>query len=85
MPKYTQERGNDTEPWITAIVGSTDQKINTPRYQLNPMTENQTITPQPSAPAEDEINLLDLLIVIAKHKKMIIKMTLGAAVLAVGY
>lgn len=49
------------------------------------MTENQAITPQPFAPAEeDEINLLDLLIVIARHKKLIMKITLGAAVLAVG-
>lgn len=48
------------------------------------MSENQTITPQPAAPADDEINLLDLLIVLAKHKKTILGMTLGVAVLAVG-
>jgi uncharacterized protein involved in exopolysaccharide biosynthesis len=34
--------------------------------------------------ADDEINLLDLLIVLAKHKKMIAKVTLAAALLAVG-
>lgn len=35
-------------------------------------------------PAEDEINLLDLLIVLAKHKKMIMGVTFVAALLAVG-
>lgn len=48
------------------------------------MTENQTITPQPSTPEDDEINLLDLLIVLARHKKKILGMTFGAAVLAAG-
>jgi uncharacterized protein involved in exopolysaccharide biosynthesis len=35
-------------------------------------------------PPEDEINLLDLLIVLAKHKKMILSVTFAAALLAVG-
>lgn len=35
--------------------------------------------------ADDEINLLDLLIVLARHKKMIAKVTLAAALLAIGY
>lgn len=48
------------------------------------MTDNQTITPQLAAPADDEINLLDLFIVLLKHKKMILGMTLGVAVLAAG-
>ena len=39
--------------------------------------ENQT-------PVQDEINLLDLLIVLAKHKKMIVKATIAAALLAIG-
>ena len=34
---------------------------------------------------EDEINLLDLLIVLAKHKKRIIGLTFAAALLAIGY
>lgn len=49
------------------------------------MPENQTVSPQSHAPAEDEINLLDLLIVLAKYKKMIIGLTAAAAFLAVGY
>ena len=49
------------------------------------MTENQTLPPPLQAmPDDDEINLLDLLIVLAKHKAMILKVTLGAALLAVG-
>lgn len=49
--------------------------------------ENQTNTPVPDnrQPDEDEIKLLDLLIVLAKHKKRIIGVTLAAALLAVGY
>lgn len=35
-------------------------------------------------PEEDEINVLDLLIVLAKHKKAILGMTFAAAVLAAG-
>lgn len=47
------------------------------------MTETtQLITPS-AAQAVDEISLIDLLIVLAKHKKMIGKVTLAAAVLAV--
>jgi len=49
------------------------------------MSENQTAVPQPTSPDEDEINLLDLLIVLAKHKKRIIGVTFAAALLAVGY
>lgn len=45
------------------------------------MPENQTFTTV--SPAEEEINLLDLLIVLAKHKKMILGITLFAALLAV--
>lgn len=49
--------------------------------------ENQTNTPVPDnrQPDDDEINLLDLLIVLAKHKKRIIGVTFAAALLAVGY
>jgi len=49
--------------------------------------ENQTNTPAPDnrQPDEDEINLLDLLIVLAKHKKRIIGLTIAAALLAIGY
>ena len=49
------------------------------------MSENQTVTQQPPASTEDEINLLDLLIVLAKHKKMILGLTFAAALLAAGY
>ena len=48
------------------------------------MTENQTITPQSPVPEEDEINLLDLLIVLAKRKTMILGVTFVAALLAAG-
>ena len=48
------------------------------------MPENQTITSTPQEMPDDEINLLDLLIVLAKHKVMILIVTLGAALLAVG-
>jgi len=48
------------------------------------MSENQAITTSvQDTPDDDEINLLDLLIVLAKHKAMILKVTLGAALLAV--
>ena len=40
---------------------------------------------EPASIPEDEINLLDLLIVLAKHKKMILSVTFIAAMLAVGY
>lgn len=49
--------------------------------------ENQTshsVVAQPRQADDDEINLLDLLIVLAKHKKMIIGVTFVAALLAVG-
>ena len=49
------------------------------------MSENQIAIQQPATPEEDEINLLDLLIVLAKHKKRIIGATFAAALLAVGY
>ena len=49
------------------------------------MSENQIAIQQPATPDEDEINLLDLLIVLAKHKKRIIGATFAAALLAVGY
>ncbi len=48
------------------------------------MSDNQTTTPQPLVPQDDEINLLDLLIVLAKHKATIVKATIAAALLAVG-
>lgn len=48
------------------------------------MSENQIAIQQPATP-DDEINLLDLLLVLAKHKKMIAKVTIAAALLAVGY
>ncbi len=48
------------------------------------MPDNQATNPlQQAYPDEDEINLLDLLIVLAKHKAMILMVTLGAALLAV--
>src|SRR5450759_2416571 len=48
------------------------------------MSENQTAVQQPTSP-DDEINLLDLMIVLAKHKKMIMLVTFAAALFAVGY
>ena len=48
------------------------------------MSENQAITPLVPDTPDDEINLLDLLIVLAKHKATILKITLGAALLAIG-
>ncbi|TAJ76980.1 MAG: lipopolysaccharide biosynthesis protein [Gallionellaceae bacterium] len=49
------------------------------------MTENQTNTLLQATSDDDEINLLDLLLVLAKNKAMIIKVTLVAALLSVGY
>ena len=49
------------------------------------MSENQIAIQQQATPEDDEINLLDLLIVLAKHKKRIIGATFVAALLAVGY
>src|SRR3989338_4024253 len=47
--------------------------------------ENQNRQPaDTTGQTDDEINLLDLLIVLAKHKKMIAKVTFAAALLAVG-
>jgi uncharacterized protein involved in exopolysaccharide biosynthesis len=40
---------------------------------------------EPVSPPEDEINLLDLLIVLAKRKKMILSVTFAAALLSLGY
>src|SRR5487761_2017028 len=48
------------------------------------MTNDQNYPAPQVAPEEDEINLIDLLIVLAKHKKMILSVTLAAALLAVG-
>jgi tyrosine-protein kinase Etk/Wzc len=48
------------------------------------MSENQTALQQPTS-SDDEINLLDLMIVLAKHKKMIMLVTFAAALFAVGY
>lgn len=46
---------------------------------------NQAAVQRPiQQPEDDEINLLDLLLVIAKHNRFILKLTAGAAVLAVG-
>ena len=48
--------------------------------------EKQTNQPaDTTGQTDDEINLLDLLIVLAKHKKMIAKVTFAAALLAIGY
>ena len=46
------------------------------------MPENQTINP--AMQEEDEISLIDLLIVLAKHKAMILSVTILAALLAIG-
>lgn len=46
--------------------------------------QNQT-NPTPATMDDDEINLMDLLLVIAKHNRFIIKLTLSVAVLAVIY
>jgi uncharacterized protein involved in exopolysaccharide biosynthesis len=48
------------------------------------MTENKNNSTLQAAGEEDEINLLDLLLVLAKNKAMIIKATLSAALLALG-
>jgi len=45
------------------------------------MNLEPVVLPQP---AEDEINLLDLLIVLAKHKIMILRVTFVAALIALG-
>lgn len=48
------------------------------------MTANQNNSVQQPATEDDEINLLDLLLVLAKNKAMIIKVTFAAALLALG-
>ena len=48
------------------------------------MFENQKITNEVQHPEDNEINLLDILIVLAKHKRMILGVTFGTAILAVG-
>lgn len=50
------------------------------------MSENQIAVPvpQPASPVDDD-NLLDLLIVLAKHKIMIIGVTFAAALIAAAY
>ncbi len=46
---------------------------------MNQTTEQST---PPAAQNTDEISLIDLLIVLAKHKRLIAKVTLGAAIIA---
>ena len=48
------------------------------------MSENQKPTNEAQQSDDDEINLLDLLIVLARHKKMILSVTFGAALLVAG-
>ena len=48
------------------------------------MSENQKQNNEAQQPEEDEINLLDLLIILVKHKKMILGVTFAAALLALG-
>jgi uncharacterized protein involved in exopolysaccharide biosynthesis len=43
---------------------------------------NQADMRQPAYPEDDEINLMDLLLVIARHNRFILKLTLGVALLA---
>jgi uncharacterized protein involved in exopolysaccharide biosynthesis len=50
-----------------------------------PDTQNTTHAPQSLPDDEDEISLLDLLIVLAKHKGMILKATTAVAVLSAGF
>ncbi len=49
------------------------------------MSENQKQNNEAQQPEEDEINLLELLIVLVKNKKMILGVTFVAALLAVGF
>ena len=46
--------------------------------------ENTSNAPQPQQPDDDEISLLDLLIVLAKHKKMILGLPFAAAAVVAG-
>jgi len=48
------------------------------------MPENQTAMPQHAPIGDEEISLLGLLIVLAKHKKMIVGITFIAALIAAG-
>ncbi|MGZ8261803.1 MAG: Wzz/FepE/Etk N-terminal domain-containing protein, partial [Methylotenera sp.] len=44
---------------------------------------NQAVAPHPmQQPEDDEINLMELLLVIAKHNRFILKLTVFVAVLA---
>ena len=48
--------------------------------------QNQTNPTAAQAPMDDdEINLMDLLLVVAKHNRFIIKLTLSVAVLSIVY
>ena len=49
-----------------------------------PVSNSPEVTEIPASQAEDEINVLDLLIVLAKHKKLILGLPFAAAVLAAG-
>ncbi len=49
------------------------------------MSENQKQNNEAQQPEEGEINLLELLIVLVKNKKMILGVTFAAALLAVGF
>ncbi|MBI3481044.1 MAG: lipopolysaccharide biosynthesis protein [Nitrosomonadales bacterium] len=49
------------------------------------MTEQQTNSVPQAYPEDDEISLLDLLLVLAKNKAMILKVTFAAALLSIGY
>jgi tyrosine-protein kinase Etk/Wzc len=51
--------------------------------QTSQAVATQTIATQTMQPADDEINLMDLLLVIAKHNRFIIKLTIFAAIVAV--
>jgi uncharacterized protein involved in exopolysaccharide biosynthesis len=51
--------------------------------QVHP--ENTKTAPAPHDPPDDEISLLDLLIVIAKHKRMVLGVPFVVAILAAGY
>jgi len=45
-------------------------------------TNHEALSTQHSAPDDDEISLLDLAIVLAKHKKLVLGLPLGAAIAA---
>src|SRR6266704_2927404 len=49
--------------------------------QVNPEKPNESLA-TPIPPADDEVSLLDLLIVLAKHKRLVLGLPLAAAVLA---